>query len=499
MACSGKDEGSSCQWGAGAAPGVTGDPYRPLYHFTPLSGWMNDPAGLVYHAGEWHLFYQHNPHRAVWSNIHWGHAVSADLVRWEHLPTALQPHPVLGMVFTGSAVKDRHNTSGFCKHKEGCLVALFTHAMGQDGAQKQSLAYSNDRGRTWTLYDKNPVIPNPGIKDFRDPRVFWHTQDAQWKMVLAAGDRAKLYSSSDLRRWTGISDFGPLSGFPGGAWECPDLFPLPIKGGAEKWVLKVDVSPGIGQAGHSRYLVGRFDGARFINEGPKTGLPLDSGADFYAAQTFSDAPGGRRVWIAWQNNWLYALNTPTGAWRGAISIPRELSLAQEGSSVFLLQQPVKELANLRTACSFRLDQPRPIGEANKLLEEVLGDALEVILELAPGAGGDAGLSVLQGPGGETRVGYDRAKGVVYLDRRQSGDVSFHKGFAARHEAALPLSAGSMRLHIFVDRSSVEVFGGGGRVVLTDTIYPAPGSTGLSLYSNGGGSATVRALEVFELR
>jgi len=460
---------------------------------------MNDPAGLVYHAGEWHLFYQHNPHRAVWSNIHWGHAVSADLVRWTHLPTALQPHPVLGMVFTGSAIVDRHNTSGFCQQKEGCLVALFTHAMGQDGAQKQSLAYSNDRGRTWTLHAKNPVISNPGIKDFRDPRVLWHAPSTQWVMVLAAGDRAKFYGSSDLQQWTWISDFGPLAGFPTGAWECPDLFSLSLEGAGEKWVLKVDVSPGIGQAGHSRTFVGRFDGRQFTNEGPKTGLPLDSGADFYAAQTFSGAPDGRQVWIAWQNNWLYALNTPTSTWRGAMSLPRELSLRQEGSGTVLLQRPVKELANLRTGCSFRLDQPRPINGASDLLGEVRGDSLEVVLELAPGPATEAGLSVLQGPGGETRIGYDSAKGVVYLDRRQSGDVGFHKGFAARHQAALPLSEGRVRLHIFVDRSSVEVFGGNGRVVLTDTIYPAPGSTGLSLHSNSGGDATVHALEVFELR
>lgn len=470
------------------------EPLRPRYHFTPGSGWLNDPVGLVFFQGEYHLFYQHNPAGPTWGEMHWGHAVSHDLLHWEHLPVALYPHQKLGVVFSGSVVVDRENTSGLCRPGEPCLVALFTHAFGEAGTQDQSLAYSHDRGRTWIEYQGNPVLPNPGIADFRDPKVFWH-QGGRWIMAVAAGDRVAFYASPDLMRWTHLSDFGPLAGIPEGAWECPDLFPLPVQGrGDSRWILKIDITPGIGQRGTGRYFVGHFDGTRFTPEGPEGGLPLDHGLDFYAAQSFSDVADGRCIWMAWRDSWLYALDTPTEPWRGALTIPRELGLAEApGGGLVLTQRPVQELDAHRARLLSIQEASVPAARAQ--LESLSGDSLDITAELALEGAREVGFQLLKGGGEETVVGYDAGRGALFLDRTRSGNVGFHGDFAERHWAPLPLEAGTLRLRILVDRSSVEVFAQDGRTVITDAVYPSPSSRGLSLHGDG---ARVRHLEVHRI-
>jgi len=470
--------------------------HRPRYHFSPEAGWLSDPNGLVHFEGEWHLFYQHNPGATIWGDVCWGHAVSRDLVSWQHLPVALRPSPRLGLAFSGSAVVDRGAPSGLCAGSP-CLVAIHTHAFGEDGTQKQSLAVSHDRGRTFVEPAGNPVLPNPGLADFRDPKVVWHAPSGRWVMALAAGDRAHFYASPDLQAWTKLSELGPIAGLAG-AWECPDLFALGL-GDAEKWVFKLDRNAGIGEPGSEGYaMVGRFDGERFFPETPPPGRRLDFGPDFYAAQSFSDAPDGRRIWIAWRDSWHYALCAPTDPWRGSMTIPRELSLVDDGDGPILVQRPVAELRALRGACPIAslasVDVPAGGSDA---LAGVAGDALEISVVVEPRDARRAGLAVRLGEGEQTRIGYDRERGAVYLDRTRSGDVSFSPGFGARYEAPLALRDGAMALSVFVDCSSVEVFADDGRAVLTANVYPRPGSTGLAPFAEGG-RARLRGIEIHRL-
>src|SRR6185503_11403082 len=312
---------------------------RPEYHFTPPQNFMNDPNGLVFFDGKYHLFYQHNPFGNVWGHMSWGHAVSRDLIHWEHLPVAL--HEEGGnMIFSGSAIVDWQNTSGLGNDDNPPLVAIYTgHS---EVEQNQNLAYSLDRGRTWMKYEGNPIL-SIGARDFRDPKVFWHKGTQKWVMVTALSDQHKVRfdSSSDLKHWTHLSDFGP-SGAVDGIWECPDLFPLTAEGqpGLGKWVLKVDALKGTG----AQYFIGEFYGTRFINDTTDDQiLRVDYGNDFYAAQSWSDEPNDRRIWIGWLNNWHYANLTPTSPWRGLFSIPRELHLRQYPEGLRLIQKPIEEL------------------------------------------------------------------------------------------------------------------------------------------------------------
>ncbi len=471
------------------------DPYRPRYHFAPRRGWMNDPVGLVFLDGEWHLFFQHNPQAPVWGNIAWGHAVSPDLVHWRELPVAIRPSARLGMAFSGSAVVDRADASGLGAGR-ACLVAVFTHAGGADGAQKQSLAASYDGGRSFVEHTGNPVLPNPGLADFRDPKVLWHEATRRFVMLLAAGDRAHVYTSPDLRAWSKRSEVGPFPGF-GGTWECPELFPLALER-REKWVFKLDRNLGLAKPGNeARYLVGTFDGERFAPETPPPGRRVDFGPDFYAAQSWSEAPGGRRIWIAWRDSWQYALATPTGGWRGSMCLPREVALVDDGEGPRLVQQPVAELRALREAPAIATRERVDLAPGVCALDGIDGDALEISVVVRPGSARCAGLAVRRGDGEETRIGYDRERAAVFVDRARSGDVAFAPGFAARFEAPLPLRAEGMRLQIFVDRSSVEVFADGGRAAQSANVYPRPDSVGVSAFAEGG-RGELRDLEVYRL-
>lgn len=477
------------------------DRYRPRFHFTPTDSWMNDPNGLVYLEGEYHLFYQYRTPR------HWGHAVSTDLVRWTHLPIALYPDH-LGAIYSGSAVVDSGDTSGFFDGQPG-LVAIFTHHNSNEapaGPQVQSIAYSRDRGRTWTMYDRNPVIANPGVADFRDPKVFRHEPTGRWVMIVTFnGDRVRLYTSRNLREWTFASEFGLGQGARDGIWECPDLFALPVDGqGRMKWVLHVSLlyrgQERIGDKPDMQYFIGDFDGTSFTSDHPaNTVLWSDYGRDNYAAVTWSDLPhaDGRRIAIGWMNNWTYARRVPTSPWQGAMTIPRELHLRQRPEGVRLAQTPIAELQRLRGRAS-RLEG-RPIAPDGPLRVPGIGDAVEIQATFELGTAIECGIRLRSDETHVTTVAYDAGNALLVVDRAHSGQTGFSPAFAGMRQAPLTPVGGRIALHIFVDRSSIEVFGDDGAVVVTSLIFPEPASADLELevYAVDG---TVRlvSLELYRL-
>ncbi|ALC83114.1 MULTISPECIES: glycoside hydrolase family 32 protein [Bacillus] len=489
--------------GLGELPGVQlntnrhyyNEIYRPQFHFTPEQNWMNDPNGLVYYKGEYHLFYQYNPKGNTWGNMSWGHAVSKDLLHWEHLDVALKPDE-LGMIFSGSMVVDKHNTSGLFKKGSGGLVAIFTHA---GDTQQQSIAYSEDNGRTWKKYKGNPVIKNPGIADFRDPKVFWHEDTKQWVMVVAAGNRIQIYSSSNLKEWEYKSEFGEGMGAHGGVWECPDLFEIPVDGNPNhtKWVLGVDINPGAVAGGSGgQYFIGDFDGKTFkTKQEPKEINWVDYGKDFYASQSW-DNMNQRRVWIAWMNNWNYAEKIPTSPWRSAMSIPREVGLKKtDNGEILLTQKPIHEIKKIRDK-KFEFKN-RKIQSENIKIPKISGQTQEIVAEFELGSADEFGFYVRKGHGEFTKVGYDAKKRELFVDRRKSGRTDFSEDFAGVYTAPLDSEDNKIKMHIFIDRSSVEVFGNDGERVLTNQIFPDPSSDGLEIYSKDG-DVKITSLDVYKL-
>lgn len=483
------------------------EPFRPQFHFSPELNWMNDPNGLVYHRGQYHMFYQHNPHGNSWGHMSWGHAVSRDLVHWEHLPIALHEQYGL-MIFSGSAVVDHGNTSGFGTTENPPLVAIYTgHGHGK---QTQDIAYSLDDGRSWTRYHGNPVI-DLGLKDFRDPKVFWHEPSAAWIMVvaLAVDKKVSFYRSTDLKEWSHLSDFGPAGVAVKPNWECPDLFELPVEGepGESRWVLEVDMGGGaIGGGSGGEYFIGHFDGTRFVAESTDSQW-VDYGADFYAPVSWSDIPAsdGRRIWIGWMNNWETS-QIPTSVWRGSMSVPRTLGLRRIGGQLRLVQQPVRELETLRND-SLRMADQAISGATVVPLAEGQGQQVELIAEFELDQAERFGLRVRCGPsrssvpgGGseqQTVIGYDVERQQLYVDRTRSGEVGFHPSFPAVHVAPLSPHENRVRLHILVDASSVEVFGNRGEVVISDRIFPDPSSNRIELFADGG-SARLVSLDAWPL-
>ena len=456
------------------------DLHRPRYHFTPRENWMNDPNGLVYFDGEYHLFFQYSLPR------HWGHAVSHDLVHWQELPIGISPDE-LGEIWSGSAVVDWYNTTGLFAEKPG-LAALFTH--WNRGVQVQSLASSDDAGRTWQKYARNPVLPNPGHADFRDPKVFWHEPTARWVMALAAGDHIQFYCSPDLLVWSFASEFraeiGPRAA---GVWECPDLVELPIEAEDDHaWVLHLSTSGPDGSYMHT--FIGTFDGTTFQAE---SHVVADYGEEFYAGVTWSGIPHDhdRVLWIGWMNNWRYANAITTSPWQGAMTIPRELRLIRTAAGLRLAQRPVRELVAKRGEL-FHLAGVRAAGT---YAIPVASAAFEMIVELRPEQANTFGLAVRVGNGQRTIVGYDVSGEQLFIDRRESGQV-FHPSFPGVHTAPLALDDGLLRLHIFVDTCSVEVFAAHGTIVLTDLIFPDPEATGLAMYAEG--IVEIVSLEIYPL-
>lgn len=484
--------------GADEGPKAYREPYRPQFHFTPERNWMNDPNGLVYFDGEYHLFYQYNPEGNDWGHMSWGHAVSEDRLHWKHLPIALHEENGV-MIFSGSAVVDEKNSSGFGKDGQPPLVAIYTgHGLGK---QTQNIAYSHDKGRTWTKYDKNPVI-DINSPEFRDPKVFWHEPTKRWIMVVAKSDDRKvfIYSSTDLKKWERRSEFGPQGG-ANGVWECPDLVELPIgEIGAQqsRWVLFVNVGGGGPTGGNGcQYYVGTFDGETFHNDNPKDlTLWADMGPDFYAAQSWSNLPKREPpTWIGWMTNGRYAGQQPTSPWRSAQSIPRHLALASTIEGLRLQQMPDSRLIDLRSE-SFKLENPAAVSATQNPLRDlkVAAETLELRLSFANINATEFGIRLKHSEEYETLVGFDARKQCVFVDRTHSGK-KFHDAFPGRHEAP---AGDACDMTIFVDRSSVEVFANDGTSVLTELIFPTGEGHTVEAYAKDG-EAILREFAAWKLK
>lgn len=438
---------------------------RPALHFTPPQGWTNDPNGTLWADGEYHLFYQADPDSIANRAQHWGHAVSRDLLHWEHLPTALVPDE-LGMIWSGSAVHDRDNTSGWGEGGRGPIVTVYT-SHGPDGAERQSLAYSLD-GRTFTKYASNPVLAEPSRRDFRDPRVFRYEPLSLWVMAVASGDRLRLYHSENLREWCFASEFGPVAELGDAIWECPDLFELPYEGGT-RWVFTLSTTNGgPGDGPGMFYFVGSFDGTRFVAEtGP---IPVDYGRDFYAAISFYDAP--KPVWIGWQFCWPYSMSIPADTWRGMMSLPRELSLVNDGGPR-LVQQPCVSFEALPRAAVLAT-RAMALRAESALQYSSCGQVFEISLEMEPSGALELELFA------SLRLTVDAGAGEAVLERIEGANDSEHPLFAGERLAA-PLSANApLRVRVIVDTNAVEVFLQEGRAVLSALTYPKKPGRGVSV-------------------
>jgi fructan beta-fructosidase len=468
----------------------TQEPHRPQFHFSPQAHWMNDPNGMVYYDNEYHLFYQYYPDSTVWGPMHWGHAVSRDLIHWEHLPVALYPDS-LGYIFSGSAVVDAANTTGFKNGDEHPLVAIFTY--DKNGFETQAIAYSNDKGRNWTKYDNNPVIKNPGEKDFRDPKVFWHLQSDHWVMSLAVANRIQFYRSKNLKDWELTGEFGREHGNHDGVWECPDLFPLPVSGtGESKWVLLVSINPGSPNGGSgTQYFIGNFDGNTFANENdPATELFIDYGRDNYAGVTWGNAPEGRTIFLGWMSNWNYAQVVPTETWRSAMTLPRDLSLKSTSNGIRLVSSPSPEVYHLR-------GDKRSLSFNQTLIHNGLLE-LKIEINQDESSATDFGVELFNDRNENVRIGYDRAANRFYIDRTNAGKKEFSEDFAGVHYAPRVADHNSLRFHLFVDVASVELFADGGSTCMTSIFFPTSNFSHIRLYTQGG-EAKLVGTELYELK
>ena len=418
--------------------------YRPVYHHTPAYGWMNDPNGMFYKDGVWNLYFQHNPYGSQWENMTWGHSTSTDLVHWKFQGDPVQPD-ALGTVFSGSAVVDKENTSGFGK---GAVIALYTSA-GE--SQTQSMVYSTDNGKTFTKYEGNPVITS-NVPDFRDPHMFWNEDIKKWNMILAAGQHMEIYSSGNLKDWKLESSFGETYGNHGGVWECPDLMKMKVRGtNKEKWMLICNINPG-GPFGGSatQYFIGDFDGHKFTCESkPEVTKWMDYGKDHYATVTFDNAPEGRRVAIAWMSNWQYANQVPTLQYRSGNSIPRDLGLFEYKGETYCSVVPSPEMTAARS----------------KKATKSLSESCEMVVNLK----GNATITLSNDNGEKVVMLYDAKAETFSMDRTKSGKMDFSNDFAATTKA--PTYGKISQLRIFIDKSSIEVFDAEGKMAMTNLVFP----------------------------
>lgn len=495
------------------------DKFRPLYHHTPLYGWMNDANGLVYKDGEYHLFFQYNPYGSMWGNMHWGHSVSRDLVHWEHLPAALA-RDTMGHIFSGSSVVDAENTAGY---GAGSIVSFYTSASDKNG-QIQCLAYSNDNGRTYTKYEKNPILtPFDGLKDFRDPKVFWYAPEEKWVMIVSADKEMRFYSSKDLKDWTYMSAFGNGYGVQPSQFECPDMVQLPVDGDVnnKKWALIVNINPGCLFGGSAtQYFVGDFDGTNFIcDTKPEVVKWMDWGKDHYATVCFSNT-ADRVIAVPWMSNWQYANIIPTQQYRSANSLPRELTMYSEGKDLYLAVNPVRELETLRKETkeipAFAVE-PGKDRRIDNLFDGNDG-AFEMNLNLSVGKSGVAGFKLMNEKGEYVDIYLDMNAKKLVMDRVQSGIVDFGKNSVPHEKEAhdnrmansinyvddfalatwSPLSAAQDHtLRIYVDKCSIEIFLDGGKVAMTNLVFPNMPYNSLNFYSKDG-SYKVNTLTLYKL-
>ena len=446
--------------------------HRPQIHFSPKAHWINDPNGMVYSNGTYHLFFQYYPDSTVWGPMHWGHAISKDLIHWKELPIALYPDS-LGYIFSGSAVVDKNNTSGFGKNGQVPQVAIFTHhdpvgeKEGRKNFQNQSLAYSLDNGKTWIKYAGNPVLQNPGIIDFRDPKVMWYEPQKKWVMTLAVKDRITFYSSPDLKNWKKQSEFGSEIGAHGGVWECPDLFTLD-DGGKKVWVLIVNLNPGGPNKGSAtQYFLGDFDGNQFTPHSTDVKW-LDYGPDEYAGVTWSNT-GNRKIFLGWMSNWLYAKVVPTKTWRSAMTIPRELKLKHECNDIFIVSQPVAELSIIET--KQETAENTKTNKSLHLTHKTGKINLPCRLNLSFQESKDFSLIISNELNEQIVIGYDQKQNQFFIDRTKSGKTDFQKDFAAKSVAPRLTPNPKMNISLVIDVSSVELFADDGLTVMTGIFFP----------------------------
>ena len=499
------------------------DYYRPVYHHTPPYGWMNDPNGMVYKDGEYHLYYQYNPYGSKWGNMHWGHSVSRDLIHWQHLDPAIA-RDTLGHIFSGSTVVDKDNTAGYGKD---ALIALYTSASDERG-QIQCMAYSTDNGRTYTKYEHNPILtPFDGLKDFRDPKVFWYEPDKKWIMIVSADKNMRFYSSTDLKEWTYLSQFGEGYGAQPNQFECPDFVQLPVDGNKDnmKWIMIVNINPGCMFGGSAtEYFVGTFDGKAFkCDTKPQVTKWLDYGKDHYAAVCISNT-GDRTIALPWMSNWQYANITPIKQYRGANGLPRELTLYTKDGQTYVAANVVPEAKALRKDSraveGFSLNGKHRIDN----LTNGTDCAVELEMDITPGSAQTVGFDLLNEKGEKVKIYLDMEAGRLVMDRTESGitqldgpnkgnydvhvketddhrktlSVNYQNDFALGTWAPLALCNGkTYHLDIFVDKCSVEIFVDGGRIAMTNLVFPTRPYDSLRFYSEGG-QATVNNLTIHSL-
>ena len=507
------------------------DYYRPSYHFTPLYGWMNDPNGMVYKDGEYHLYFQYNPYGSKWGNMHWGHAVSKDLVHWEHLDPAIARDPV-GHIFSGSSVVDKKNTAGFGKD---AIIAIYTNnSVNHD--EVQCIAYSNDNGRTFTKYEGNPVLtPFDGLKDFRDPKVFWYEKGKCWYMIVSADKETRFYKSKNLKKWTYVSAFGKGLGQQPCQYECPDFFQLPVNGDKKKmkWVMTMNINPGCWFGGSAtEYFVGDFDGKKFTCLDAHDVKWLDWGKDHYATVTFSNT-GDRVLGITWMSNWQYANLTPFKQNRGANGLPRELKLYEKNGKYYVSENVAPEVYALRK-------ETKDLADASVADEKMLAGvaanmngAFEIEADVTPDANGIAGIEISNNKRERTLIYFDMKQGKVVMDRTESGltdfgkqavphdielawdkqraaegkeparianSINYKNDFALATWAPLNLCEDGKKTYhvdIFVDKSSVELFVDGGRIAMTNLVFPVAPYENVKLYTQDG-KAEFKNLKVHKL-
>ena len=507
------------------------DYYRPSYHFTPLYGWMNDPNGMVYKDGEYHLYFQYNPYGSKWGNMHWGHAVSKDLVHWEHLEPAIARDPV-GHIFSGSSVIDKKNTAGFGKN---AIIAIYTNnSVNHD--EVQCIAYSNDNGRTFTKYEGNPVLtPFDGLKDVRDPTVFWYEKGKCWYMIVSADKETRFYKSKNLKKWTYVSAFGKGMGQQPCQYECPDFFQLPVNGDKKKmkWVMTMNINPGCWFGGSAtEYFVGDFDGKKFTCPDANEVKWLDWGKDHYATVTFSNT-GDRVLGITWMSNWQYANLTPFKQNRGANGLPRELKLYENNGKYYVSENVAPEVYALRKETKDLADASVADAKEFAGVAANMNGAFEIEADVTPDANGIAGIEISNNKRERTLIYFDMKQGKVVMDRTESGltdfgkqavphdiELAWDKQLAAegkeparitnsinyKNDFALatwaPLSLcedGKKTYHvdIFVDKSSVELFVDGGRIAMTNLVFPVAPYENVKLYTQGG-KAEFKNLKIHKL-
>jgi levanase/fructan beta-fructosidase len=467
------------------------DLYRPNFHFTPKQAWMNDPNGMFYYNGYYHLYFQHYPNSNVWGPMHWGHAISSDMVTWKEMPIAIFPDDK-GYIFSGSAVVDINNTSGFSRGGRPPIIVMFTYhnvdaeKSGKTNYQSQAIAYSLDEGKTFTKYSGNPVIKNPDIKDFRDPKITWDSLHKKWLMVLAAGQKIMFYSSSNLKVWKLESDFGNNTGAHGGVWECPDFFPMEVQGTEEiKWVLLVSINPGGPNGGSAtQYFVGDFDGKQFkidpsfekdINNDEHKSIWIDYGRDNYAGVTWSNIPDtdGRKLFMGWMSNWDYAQVVPTETWRSAMTIARTIELEKINTSYRLLFQPVKELSNY-SSTKFKKESTVIKGYTKIIDSKTINlSSTEINFKISDIKNNVFTFKLTNRQGDTLAFGYNNSDKNFFVDRGKSGKTDFSKKFAnhvskAKRTSHNPDLSGT----IIIDKTSIELFFDKGSTVMTELFFPS---------------------------